>query len=134
MDSLNRGESVKLYKINHVNGKPMGVIGFFMRWAKASRARKLDEGLFEMKEYEKRREERLKQTQYETALQWQLRKETIQLQSGRVQSFTFKLKPEMYQYFQVILKSPEFSQFQFTEIGKFEYQVNMKIGGDTFEI
>lgn len=112
----------------------MGIIGFFMRWIKASKARKLDEGLFERKEYEKRRSERLRQTQYETALQWQLKKETLQLQSGRVQSFTFKLKPEMYQYFQAILKLPEFSQFIFTEIGKFEYEVTMKIGGDDFEI
>lgn len=112
----------------------MGIYGFFSRWKKAYKARRMDEGLFERQEYEKRRVERLKQTQYETAIQWQLKKETIQLQSGRVQSFTFKLKPEMYQYFQAIIKTPEFSQFEFTEIGKFEYEVKIKIGGDDFEI
>lgn len=125
---------MKLYKINYVTGKPMGIIGFFMRWKKASKARRMDEGLFERKEYEKRRKERLDQTQYETKLQWELKKETLQLQSGRVQSFSFKLKPEMYQFFQAILKTPEFSQFNFEEIGKFEYRVTMKTGGGTFEI
>lgn len=111
----------------------MGIIGFFMRWSKASKARKLDEGLFERKEYEKRRLDRLKQTQYETALQWQLKKETLQLQSGRVTSFSFKLKPEMYQFYQAVLQSPEFAQFEFKEIGKFEYEVTLKTGGDSFE-
>lgn len=123
-----------IYKINEVTGKPMGVIGFFQRWMKASKARRLDEGLFERKEYEKRRDERLRQTQYETALQFQLKPELLKLQSGSSRSFKFKLKPEMYQYFQSLLRSPEYSQFKFDEIGKFEYEVTLKVGGDSFEI
>lgn len=125
---------MKFYRVNEITGKPMGIIGFLLRWRKASKARKLDEGLLEREEYERKKRARLQQTQYETALQWALQKETLQLLNGRVTSFTFDLMPEMYQYFQAILNSPEFSQFEFKEIGKFQYEVTLKVGGDIFEI
>lgn len=115
-------------KINEVTGKPMGIIGFFKRIIAASKARKLDEGMFERKEYNRQRSLRLKQTQYETALQYKLKEETMKLQSGSSRSFEFELDPGMYQYFMALCDSAEFRAFKFEEIGKFKYLVTLNGG------
>lgn len=115
-------------KINEVTGKPMGIIGFFKRIIAASKARKLDEGMFERKEYDRQRKLRLKQTQYETALQYKLKEETMKLQSGSSRSFEFELEPGMYQYFMALCDSAEFRACKFEEIGKFKYLVTLNGG------